>query len=387
MKRGASIDDVLGGVARFHIARARAERFADRLPAGCVNLLVLDPPYYGMKDEAWDNVWPSEETFLTWIGEQCARWRRVLAPNGSLYVFAKPQATRRGATMASRVEAMLAEHFAVLNQITWRKPNLVDNKCPPKCGNDLQRNFVGFSERVIFAEQYGADSKAMGEAQYDARCDELRGFVFEPIRAYLDEERERAGLSRAQVDAALGNQMSGHYFSRSQWTLPTEPNYEKMRAAFNRALGARGRALLGKPHDVLAKEYEALAREYQVLRREYDDLKAEFQRLRRPFSVSAKVPYTDVWDYPTVGHYKGKHPCEKPRDMAHDIVAASSRPGDVVADFFSGSGQFLGEAVRLGRRAIGCDMDERWARATRDRCAAAAACAPAEEGAAPARAA
>lgn len=84
----------------------------------------------------------------------------------------------------------------------------------------------------------------------------------------------------------------------------------------------------------------------------------------RPFSVSAQVPYTDVWHYKTVGAYDGKHPCEKPRDMAEDIINASSRPGAVVADFFAGSGVFLAEAVRLGRRAIGCDMDPHWAAAT-----------------------
>ena len=36
--------------------------------------------------------------------------------------------------------------------------------------------------------------------------------------------------------------------------------------------------------------------------RPYEDLRLEYEDLRRPFSVSAEVPYTDVWTYPTVGY-------------------------------------------------------------------------------------
>jgi site-specific DNA-methyltransferase (adenine-specific) len=57
--------------------------------------------------------------------------------------------------------------------------------------------------------------------------------------------------------------------------------------------------------------------------------------------------------------------------MACDIVRASSHPGDVVADFFAGSGCFLASAVMLGRRAIGCDVSAWWASVARARCAAA----------------
>lgn len=65
---------------------------------------------------------------------------------------------------------------------------------------------------------------------------------------------------------------------------------------------------------------------------------AEFKALRRPFSVSALMPFTDVWTYKPVQFYPGKHTCEKPAEMMRDIIAASSKPSDVVADFFMGSG-------------------------------------------------
>jgi site-specific DNA-methyltransferase (adenine-specific) len=86
-------------------------------------------------------------------------------------------------------------------------------------------------------------------------------------------------------------------------------------------------------------------------------LSQEFKALRRPFSVSALVPFTDVWTYKPVQFYPGKHPCEKPAEMMRDIIAASSKPGDVVADFFMGSGSTIKQAIKMGRCAIGVELE------------------------------
>lgn len=78
---------------------------------------------------------------------------------------------------------------------------------------------------------------------------------------------------------------------------------------------------------------------------------------QRIFSVSVSVPFTDVWTHKPVQFYPGKHPCEKPADMLQQIINASSRPGDVVADFFMGSGSTIKAAMTLGRRAIGVELE------------------------------
>ncbi|EMN0439232.1 site-specific DNA-methyltransferase, partial [Klebsiella pneumoniae] len=58
-----------------------------------------------------------------------------------------------------------------------------------------------------------------------------------------------------------------------------------------------------------------------------------------------------------VQFYPGKHPCEKPADMLQQIITASSRPGELVADFFMGSGSTIKEAIKSGRRAIGVELE------------------------------
>lgn len=52
-----------------------------------------------------------------------------------------------------------------------------------------------------------------------------------------------------------------------------------------------------------------------------------------------------------------KHNTQKPKDMVKACIKASSNPGDLVVDFFSGSGTTLIAARELGRKAIGFEKD------------------------------
>lgn len=339
----------------FHCGDALA--ILPTLPDSSVSLIVTDPPYHRVKAEAWDRQWKTDADYLAWIGRLCDEWRRVLRPNGSLYVFASPR-------MAARAECVVGERFEVLNHIVWRKPE--HSTSVGRYDETAFRQYYPNTERVIFAEQFGADNAAKGEAGYVAKCDELRGEVFEPLRAYLDGERQAAGLSnddvRRIVGCAPGSGLPGHWFTNSQWMLPTAKNYARLQTATGRFV---------RPHQDLRREYASLRGEYEFLRLKYEDLRREYEDLRRPFTVSADVPYTDVWDFPTVSSRPGKHPCEKPLRMIEHVVAASSRPGDLVLDCFAGSG-VTGEACRnLGRDCVLIDSDPRWVARARQRCGAA----------------
>jgi len=49
---------------------------------------------------------------------------------------------------------------------------------------------------------------------------------------------------------------------------------------------------------------------------------------------------------------------QKPETLLRRIILASSKPGDIVADFFCGSGTTLAVAEKLGRRWIGSDLSK-----------------------------
>jgi adenine-specific DNA-methyltransferase len=309
------------------------------------DLILTDPPYFKVKKLEWDNQWGDAKEFIDWMDLSLKEFERILAANGSLYLFASPK-------MAARVEVLIGKRFEVLNRIRWTK----DAGWHKKAQQTALRSFLSPWEEIIFAEHYGADNMAKGEAGYAAKCDELRGFVFEPLRAYIADEWKRAGLTKKDADLATGTQMASHYLTRSQWALPTEANYEKLRAYANR----NDNEYLRREYEYLRREYEYLRREYEELRREYEELRREYEELRRPFSVTADVPFTDVWTFPTVKSYKGKHPCEKPAELLEHIIQVSSRDDDIILDPFMGSGSTLLAARKLGRKSIGIEMDEEW---------------------------
>ena len=214
------------------------------------------------------------------------------------------------------------------------------------------RSYFPQTESIIFAEHYNSDTIAKGEAGYATKCDELRGFVFEPLRAYLAGEWEAAGLTAKDLNECTKSQMATHYLTRVQWALPTEKKYKQMQERAN---------------EHLRREYEELRREYEELRREYEELRREYEELRRPFFASPKRPYTDVWDFPTVQDYKGKHPCEKPLAMMEHIIQTSSREGDTVLDCFGGSCVTARAARNFGRKSVICEIEEKWCKRAKER--------------------
>jgi len=101
----------------------------------------------------------------------------------------------------------------------------------------------------------------------------------------------------------------------------------------------------------------------------------------RPYKVTRKgrlyfhpegPAMTDVWEIPflsTVSNERCGYPCQKPEALLERIIRASSNEGDLVADFFCGSGTTLVAAKRLGRRYLGCDVNERAVAIARNRLA------------------
>ena len=79
---------------------------------------------------------------------------------------------------------------------------------------------------------------------------------------------------------------------------------------------------------------------------------------------------TDVWDIPTLNNMAKErigYNTQKPKALLERIIKASSNEGDVVADFFCGSGTSLVVAKELGRNYIGCDINPKAIEITNNR--------------------
>jgi site-specific DNA-methyltransferase (adenine-specific) len=256
------------------------------LPDSSVDLILTDPPFFQVKkDEWWDCQWEKPAAFLSWLDKVAEQWQRLLKPNGSLYCFASPR-------MAARVEVMLGDRFNVLNRIRWIKEAGWHNKAD----KEELRGYLSPWEEIIFCEHHNSDGMAKGESGYEQKCDELRGFVFEPLAKYFNDEKQRGGFTYNQINTALGTAtggggMASHYFVSAHklivtWQLPTKENYAKLQLAFP----------------------GYFERSYESLRQEYEELRQEYEELRRPFSVTADVPYTMFGHFRPLAHIQANIP-------------------------------------------------------------------------------
>jgi len=287
-----------------------------------VDAVITDPPYGKVKGD-FDHEWTNRSGMLADV----ERWIDAIVPvmkaNATLWWFAWP-------SLAGRIEDRIARRLNVLSHVVWQKPFATGQRC----SKEALRAPMPLTERILMAEHYGADNMALGESGYAAKCDELRGFVFEPLRAYLDGERIAAGLTPDQVNIACGFREKGgmagrHWFNASQFAMPTAKSY----AAIQRATGH-------------------FTREYEDLRREYEDL-------RRHFDCRNGDQYSDVWKFDPPKSNHG-HPTEKPVLLMLYIVRLSVRKSGVVLDPFMGSGTTGVAAAQMGRRFIGIEREPKY---------------------------
>ena len=207
------------------IRKIDALELLQSLESKSVDVILTDPPYYKLLKVEWDNQWKTKEEYLEWLEGIIKECQRVLKDNGSFYMFCS-------ACMSWEVEGVIRRHFNVLNHIRWRDK---EGWGKHTCKEEL-RKYINNSEEIIFAEQ-----------------DQTRPFIFEPIRRYLNETRRKAGLASNKCDKICGNQMAGHYFGRSQWALPTEEHYNKLKQHMDL-----------KPYEEIKAEYESLRRTFKL---------------------------------------------------------------------------------------------------------------------------
>jgi site-specific DNA-methyltransferase (adenine-specific) len=78
----------------------------------------------------------------------------------------------------------------------------------------------------------------------------------------------------------------------------------------------------------------------------------------------------DVLEVPTLTNgmrEKTTHPTQKPLELVRRLVAAATRPGELVVDPFGGSGTTYIACEALGRRWLGCEVDADFQRVIIDR--------------------
>jgi adenine-specific DNA-methyltransferase len=237
-------------------------------------------------------------------------WRRVLRKNGSLFCFCD-------SSMSARLEVIFSKTFNILSHVVWTKPNDPGfDGWKGKMKKESLRQWYAHSERIIFAEPA------------------IEGNLFRSIFAhFLREVRTQSGLSQHELTAMVGAfGKVNHGGAVSNWeagrNTPSREQYEKICEAI---------LSTGKVEKMPV----------------YEDI-------IRVFTIDGTKEFTDVWNFPSVRPYKGKHPAEKPLSMLEHAIETTTFPGDIVLDCFAGSGSTALAALKLGRRSISMEIDPIW---------------------------
>ena len=100
--------------------------------------------------------------------------------------------------------------------------------------------------------------------------------------------------------------------------------------------------------------------QYDLDGRIYWPPRGKWPHLKIHLDERAGVPVTNIWtDIPPINNVAAErtgYATQKPETLLERILSAYSDPGDLVADFFCGSGTTLAVAEKLGRKWIGADL-------------------------------
>lgn len=296
------------------------------------DLVFTDPPY-GMKKENEgvlnDNL--NYDDLLEFNKQWIPLSFDFMKENGSWYCWGIDEPLM---DIYSQIIKPMARKQQVTfrNLITWDK---FYNQKPTAI--EQQRSYVVYDEKCLFV---------MGGVQGFNNNSDNYYEGWEPLRLYLNSEMEKVG-GRKSWKEALGNGMGSHYFTKSQWSLPTEEAYMKLQSFANGA--------------AFKREYSAFKREYSALKREYDRIKSEWMATRAYFDNTHETYMTEVWRFETADMEEregtGEHATPKPLALCARAIKSSSRENETVLDLFLGSGSTLIACEQTDRTCFGMELD------------------------------
>ena len=302
------------------------------------DLVFTDPPY-GMKKEKDgvlnDNL--NYDDLLEFNKQWIPLTFDALKDNGSWYCWGTDEPLMD--IYSHILKPMIKQKLiAFRNLITWDKGN-----GQGQLSSDF-RMYPIADEKCLFV-MVGGDSVqgfCVNQEDYSESMDK--------VRVYLENEIKKLGQSDKVIANALGykdGRTVNHWWSKSQFALPTKENYE--------ALRKYGKSILNN-NDFLKKDYD-------FLKKDYDELKKDFYAGRSYFD-NTHDNQNNVWHFERTSNQEreltGNHATPKPIALCSRAIKSSSREGEIVLDVFGGSGSTLIACEQLNRKCYMMELDEHY---------------------------
>lgn len=310
---------------------------------GGIKLIYIDPPFdvgadFSMDIEiggetltkkpnileelAYRDTWgKGADSFIAMIYERLVLMRDLLANDGSIYVHCDWRVN-------SYIRMVLDEVFGaqqMRNEVIWQRTNAHNMKTKGYVRSNDTIWFYSSSNKYIFNEQYTKYSDAQ-------------------LKRYKKDESGRLFTGR---DLTFSGRNPKRQF---EWRGTKPPD--------NRAWGADLEQL-----EKWWKEGLILLKRDGTPR--LDGLKTYLDETKGGKRLVAN--WTDIGRVGNTSDERLDYPTQKPEALLKRIIKASSNEGDLVADFFCGSGTTMAVAEKLGRKWIGTDLGKFSIHTTRKR--------------------
>ncbi len=323
--------------------------------AGKINLIYIDPPFatgadfkfrvqVGDEDEqitkehsileekAYRDTWGSGwDSYLRMMYERLILMKELLAENGSIYVHLDWH-------VGHYVKVMMDEIFGMENL----RNEIITRRGQTK---NLAYQFEGLKTMNVYYDTV---------LWYSSNPDSTFN---PPMKKALDYQR--VGRWQSMWNNAdrptMRYELLGANITTGQWKWSKERAYQAV-GNYEEFLKATE-----KTQETLEEYWERTGRRSQFIGRKGNSKPQYWVSPQE--DVICDNNWLDIKGY----DYHQKFRTQKSEALLKRIILASSNPGDIVADFFCGSGTTLAVAEKLGRRWIGCDLSRYAIHITRKR--------------------
>ena len=109
-----------------------------KIESNSINLIVVDPPYFLLKNQKWDNQWKTETDYIDWCKQWFHECKRILKDDGSFYCF-------QDWRLVSEYVIELKKIFPYFqNWITWER---IKGRCSNKNWKSSKEEILYFSKQ------------------------------------------------------------------------------------------------------------------------------------------------------------------------------------------------------------------------------------------------
>ncbi len=310
------------------------------LPSESIDLIYIDPPFFS--NRTYTQIWGDDNevrsfndifqdgmfSYLAWLNARLWEMKRVLKSTGSIYVHCDWHASHYIKCEMDKIFGY--DNFR--NEIVWQRTSA---RADTKGINHIHDVIVVYSkgDKPTWNKVFTGYSEEYEEGFY-RHVDPTTGRKYR--LSDLTGAGTRSGQSGQPWKGVNPTEKGRH------WAIP--------KLAFE---------ILGIPKKGLTVQ-QMLDRMDENGLIGWPKKEGGVPQFKRFLNDMPGTPLQSVWTdiLPISPHSKEKlgYPTQKPEALLERVIQASSKSGDVVADFFVGGGTIGAVALRLGRRFIGGDI-------------------------------